>query len=165
MADNFRLTFQPTSMLPATANGASFAAHTTAPRAVLAFDDSTDESAFVSTVLPPAYTGTGTLKARLLFYSASANSGTAGWNVSVESIPPGDTLDLEATSSFDTANNGTHALSGTAGDLKEVTVTLTNKDSCAAGDSLRLAIERDADSTDTVAGDLYLDSVELFEDE
>ena len=156
--------FQPTSMLPAASNGAAFVAHSNPPRSSLAFDDSTNESAACSAVLPIEYLGTGTLKAKLFFYSASANSGDAGWNVQVESITPGDTLDLEATTSFDTANNGTQALSGVAGNLTDITISLTNKDSCAAGDLIRLGIERDADSSDTVSGDLYLTHVELFEE-
>jgi len=164
MADNFRLTFAPNMMIPAAAIGATFAVHS-AQRLALAFDDTTNESAYLQTVLPPAYTGTGTLKARLLFYSASANSGDAGWSVAVEAVTPADTLDLETASSFDTANGGTQALSGTAGDLTAITITLTNKDSCAAGDSFRLAIQRMADTTDTVSGDLFLYSLELFEDE
>lgn len=151
-------------MLPASSNGAAFVAHSNPPRSSLAFDDSTNESAACSAVLPIEYLGTGTLKAKLFFYSASANSGDAGWNVQVESVTPGDTLDLEATTSFDTANNGTQALSGVAGNLTEITISLTNKDSCAAGDLIRLGIERDADSSDTVSGDLYLTHVELFEE-
>ena len=164
MADNFRLTFAPNMMFPAAANGATFVVHS-AQRLGLAFDDTTNELAYLQTVLPPAYTGTGTLKARLLFYSASANSGDAGWEVGAEAVTPGDTLDLETASSFDTANGGTQALSGTAGDLTAITITLTNKDSCAAGDSFRLFLMRTATGTDTVSGDLYLDSLELFEDE
>ena len=163
MADNFRLTFAPNMMIPTAAVGATFVVHV--QRLALAFDDTTNESAYLQTVLPPAYTGTGTLKARLLFYSASANSGDAGWSVAVEAVTPADTLDLETASSFDSVNGGTQALSGTAGDLTAITITLTNKDSCAAGDSFRLAIQRMADTTDTVSGDLYLDSLELFEDE
>ena len=164
MADNFRLTFAPNMMLPQAANGATFVVHS-AQRLALAFDDTTNESVYLQTVLPPAYTGTGTLKARLLFYSASANSGDAGWSVAVEAVTPADTLDLEATSSFDTVNGGTQALSGTAGDLTAITITLTNKHSCAAGDSFRLFLMRTASTTDTVSGDLFLNSLELFEDE
>ena len=163
MADNFRLTFAPNMMFPA-ADGATFVA-LALQRLGLAFDDTTNEYVYLQTVLPPAYTGTGTLKARLLFYSASANSGDAGWSVEVEAVTPADTLDLKVSSSFDTGNGGTQALSGTAGDLTAITITLTNKDSCAAGDSFRLAIQRMASTTDTVSGDLYLNSLELFEDE
>ena len=163
MADNFRLTFAPNMMLPNATNGATFVVHS--QRLALAFDDTTNESVYLQTVLPPAYTGTGTLKARLLFYSASANSGDAGWEVGVEAVTPADTLDLEATSSWDTGNGGTQALSGTAGDLTAITITLTNKDSCAAGDSFRIGIVRTALTTDTVSGDLFLYSLELFEDE
>ena len=164
MADNFRLTFAPNMMFPAAANGATFAVHSL-HRLALALDDTTNEFVYLQTVLPPSYTGTGTLKARLLFYSASANSGDAGWSVVVEAVTPGDTLDLEAASSFDTGNGGTQALSGTAGDLTAITITLTNKDSCAAGDSFRLFLVRTAVATDTVSGDLFLYSLELFEDE
>ena len=164
MADNFRLTFAPNMMLPTAVNGATFVVHST-QRLGLAFDDTTNESVYLQTVLPPAYTGTGTLKARLLFYSASANSGDAGWIVYAEAVTPGDTLDLETATSLDAGNGGTQALSGTAGDLTAITITLTNKDSCAAGDSFRLAIQRAAVTTDTVSGDLYLYSLELFEDE
>ena len=164
MADNFRLTFAPNMMFPAAAAGATFVVHSL-QRLALAFDDTTNEFVYLQTVLPPAYTGTGTLKARLLFYSASANSGDAGWEVLVEAVTPADTLDLETASSFDTANGGTQALSGTAGDLTAITITLTNKDSCAARDSFRLGIVRTATGTDTVSGDLFLYSLELFEDE
>ena len=157
--------FQPTSMLPTSSNGAAFVAHSSVtPRSSLAFDDSTNESAVAAAILPIEYLGTGTLKAKLFFYSASANSGDAGWNVQVEAVTPGDTLDLESASSFDIANNGTQALSGVAGNLTDITISLTNKDSCAAGDLIRLAIQRDADSSDTASGDLYLTLVELFEE-
>lgn len=164
MADNFRLTFAPNMMFPPATNGATFVVHSV-QRLALAFDDTTNEYAYLQTVLPPAYTGTGTLKARLLFYSASANSGDGGWIVAVEAVTPGDTLDLEAVPSFAGWNGGTQALSGTAGDLTAITITLTNKDSCAAGDSFRLGIVRTASTTDTVSGDLFLYSLELFEDE
>ncbi len=164
MADNFRLTFAPNMMFPGGSARATFIVHSSL-RLALAFDDTTDESVYLQTVLPPAYTGTGTLKARLLFYSASANSGDAGWEVAVEAVTPADTLDLETASSWDSINGGTQALSGTAGDLTAITITLTNKDSCAAGDSFRLGISRTAVSTDTVSGDLFLYSLELFEDE
>ena len=164
MADNFRLTFTPNMMIPQATQGATFVVHSV-QRLALAFDDTTNEYVYLQTVLPPAYTGTGTLKARLLFYSASANSGDAGWSVEVEAVTPADTLDLKVSSSFDTGNGGTQALSGTAGDLTAITITLTNKDSCAAGDSFRLAIQRAAVTTDTVSGDLFLYSLELFEDE
>ena len=89
MADNFRLTFAPNMMSPAATNGATFVVHSV-QRLALAFDDTTNETVYLQTVLPPAYTGTGTLKARLLFYSASANSGDAGWSVAVEAVTPAE---------------------------------------------------------------------------
>jgi hypothetical protein len=46
-----------------------------------------------------------------------------------------------------------------------VSVTLTNADSIAAGDLVRISISRDADdgTNDTATGDLYLLAAELRE--
>src|SRR4030066_262437 len=67
------------------------------------------------------------------------------------------------TKSFDTANTGTDAtVPGTAGNTKDITITLTNADSLAAGDILRLAVSRNVGhATDTAAGDLYMHVSEL----
>ena len=79
-------------------------------------------------------------------------------------IAPGDTLNLTASESWGSANSGSAALSGTtAGDGVSVTVTLTNKDSVASGDLVRLAILRDVD-TDDASGDLTLWAVALYEE-
>ena len=166
MARNFdTITIPATAMRPAATNGAAFVSHNaTYPRGSLAYDDTTGEVATtVNIIVPDAYTGTDTLKAVLLFYSASANSGTAAWAIECEAVTPGDTLDLGAAVSFDSANTGTVALSGTAGDLTALTVTLTNKDSAASGDIFRMAISRDV-SADSVSGDLFLTSVGLYEE-
>ena len=56
MADNFRLTFAPNMMVPQAAAGATFVIHS--QRLALAFDDTANESVYLQTVLPPAYTGT-----------------------------------------------------------------------------------------------------------
>jgi len=45
-----------------------------------------------------------------------------------------------------------------------VSITLTNADSVAAGDYVRIAINRDADNgSDTATGDAYLLAVEVRE--
>ena len=84
--------------------------------------------------------------------------------VNVEAITPGDTLNVTTTGSFDSSNTGTTDLSGsTAGDLLAQTVTLTNKDSVAAGDQVRLAFMRSV-AADSVSDDLYVYLIELFEE-
>lgn len=129
-----------------------------------AFDDTTQEGISChSFIFPDEYTATGTLKAELQF-SAAGSTGTAGWLVYCEAVTPGDTLNLTASESWGSANSGSAALSGTtAGDGVSVTVTLTNKDSVASGDLVRLAILRDVD-TDDASGDLTLWAVSLYEE-
>jgi len=135
---------------------------------VLALDD-TDEEAATSAGFewPDEYTGSGTLKATCHFYMASDNTNDIALDVFVEAVTPGtDTLDLEATDGFDAANSGTVSLSGsTAGDALSLTITLTNKDSVASGDLVRIGVRRDCDSAnDDAAGDLFLASVTIYEE-
>ena len=68
-------------------------------------------------------------------------------------------------SSFDTTNNVTSAVAGTAGYPKNATVTLSNKDSIAAGDWFRIKLARKAaDGSDTATGFSYLFSVRIREE-
>ena len=167
MARTIEVSIPATRFIPATSNGAALVAHThnTLTRPALAFDASTDESAIsVPFVMPDSYTG-GVVKVDVYFYSASASSGTAAWNVALEAVTPSaDTLDLEASSSIPTGTGGTHTVSGTAGDLRKLSINLddTADDGVAAGDHVRLGIFRD-ESVDSVSGDLYLALVILYE--
>lgn len=173
MARNFEFSLPPTSFigdndaqLVSGDAAAAFASHLGRP--VLAFDD-TDEEAATSVAFgwPDAYTGTGTLKATVHFYMASDATNDVAVDVFVEAITPNsDTLDLEAASGWDSANSGTKSLSGTtAGDAQSVTITLTNKDSVASGDQVRIGIRRDCDSAnDDATGDMYIAAVEIFEE-
>jgi len=166
MARTFTTTFTALSFLPAATNGAAFVSHNvTYPRASLAFDDTTGEVATTSPIaMPDEYTGTGTLKARLLFYSDTAAIGTAAWSVECEAVTAGDTLDLAVSAELDsTANTGSTALSGVAGDLTATTIQLDNKDSVESGDLFRLVVSRDT-SSDSVSEDLFLTAVELYEE-
>jgi hypothetical protein len=60
-------------------------------------------------------------------------------------------------------NTGSESVPGTPGYLGQVSITLTNNDSLAAGDYFRLSLSRDADdgTNDTATGDLYVLAVEL----
>ena len=170
MARNFTLSFPARQFLPARGllSGAAIVSKTCSAsyRPLYAFDDSTVEAICSDPVVfPDEYTGSGTLKATVLF-SAAGSTGTAAWGISVEAITPNaDTLNITSADSFDTANTGTKALSGsTAGDERSAAVTLSNKDSVASGDGVRLAIKRDTVGSDDASGDLFFYVVELFEE-
>lgn len=135
-------------------------------RPAMAFDD-TAEEAVVSAefVMPGQYAG-GTLAADIIFAMASDNTNDIALDVYVEAkTPDADTLDMQTADSWDTVNSGTVSVSGsTAGDPLKLSVTLTNKDSVAAGDLVRVGIRRDTDhANDDASGDLFLYSVDFWE--
>ncbi len=133
-------------------------------RPVLAFDASTDETAYWSGIAPQGLVGT-TITCVLTIAMASATSGTVGFQAQLEAITDGDAVDTDAATSFDSVNNSASTtVPGTAGYIKQISITMTNKDAIAAGDYFRLSINRDADGsaiTDSATGDAYLLSVEL----
>ena len=167
MARTVEISIPATAFIPFTSGGAQFVAHThlNAIRPALAFDTGSDEFvASVPFVMPASYAA-GALKVDVYFYSASENNGTAAWTVLLEAVTSNtDTLDLEASSDAAPGTAGTHTMGGTAGDLRKLTITLsdTSKDSVAAGDQVRLALSRTT-ATDNVAGDLYVPFVVLYE--
>lgn len=132
-------------------------------RPVLWFDATTDETCYWSSIAPQGLTGTVTVV--VSYIMASATSGTVGLQVALEAVTDGDAVDLDATTSFDTVNNSASVtVPGTAGHIDQISITLTNADSMAAGDYFRLSINRDADGSaiaDTATGDLGILAVEL----
>lgn len=130
-------------------------------RPVLAFDASTSETAYWTAVIPQGWTGTVT--AVVSYAMASATSGGVAFDVAVEALTSGDAVDTDATTSFDTVNGGSDAaVPGTAGYMEQLSVTLSNLDSAAAGDLVRISLARDvADAADTATGDCYVFAVEI----
>jgi len=129
-------------------------------RPALAFDASTDETCYWTFIAPQGITGTLTLVLHCI--AASATSGAVYFQAAVEAVTPADAVDLDAGTSFDTANSGYATVAGTAGYDFTVSITLTNYDSMAAADYVRLALNRDADNaSDNAAGDIYLLAVEF----
>ncbi len=130
-------------------------------RPVLAFDAATSEAAYWTSVAPQGLSGTITVILHCIM--ASAISGNVVFRGQLEAVTPGDAVDLDATTSFDTANSsGAVAVPGTAGYDFAVSITMTNADSIAAGDYFRLSINRDAaNASDTATGDAYVLAVEL----
>lgn len=125
-------------------------------RPVLGFDASTAETCYFTAIAPQGLTGAMTFVFKYMM--ASATSGKVDFEVAVEAVTPGDSVDLDATTSFDTANTITApTVPGTAGYVGEISCTLTNADSMAAGDLVRFSLKRDAaDGTnDTASGDCY----------
>lgn len=129
-------------------------------RPVLAFDAAADETAYWTFIAPQGMTGTLTI---LIHYMmASATTGSVYWEGILEAITPGDATDLDAGNSFGTTNSGNGAVPATAGYEQSISITLTNNDSIAVGDYVRLSINRDANhASDTATGDAYLLAVEF----
>lgn len=131
-------------------------------RPVLAFDANTDESCAFTVHAPQGLTGT--LTATLNLFMASATTGNVEFEVQVEAVSPGDTTpNMGTATSFDTVNNGSVSVPGTAGHFFQIAVTLTNKDDIQPGDYVRISVARDADdaTNDTATGDCYFLSLSL----
>jgi hypothetical protein len=121
----------------------------------------TAETAYWTFVAPQGITGSWT--AVISYAMASATTGGVAFDVAVEAISSGDALDTDATTSFDSVNTGTDSgVPGTAGYMEQVSVTLTNADSIAAADLVRVSVARAvANGADTATGDCYVLSVEI----
>jgi len=131
-------------------------------RRVLAFDASSDEAVYFSDIAPQNISGTPT--AIVTYMMASATTGAVRFQAAIEAVSDGDATDLDATTSFDTDNSAGATVPGTAGYIDQLSITLTNADSLAAGDYFRLRLNRDANGTsgtDDATGDCYVLGVEL----
>jgi hypothetical protein len=131
-------------------------------RPALAFDAATAETCYWTGVAPVGLTGT--ITAIVQYIMASATSGKVDFTGAFEAVTDGDSTDLDAGTSIDTANAITApTVPGTAGYIDQFTITMTNADSIAAGDYFRFVLVRDAtDGTnDTASGDCYVLTVEI----
>src|SRR5512139_2482936 len=133
----------------------------TARRPALGFDATTSETCYWTAIVPAGWTGTVTCV--ISYCMASATSGGVAFDVAVEAISTGDATDLDATTSFDTVNAGNDAaVPATAGYMEQISITLSNLDSAAAADYVRISLARDvADAADTATGDCYVVAVEI----
>lgn len=131
-------------------------------RPVLAFDAGTDETAYWTGIAPQDLTGAVTVI--VTYIMAAATSGAVRVQAALEAVSDGDAVDLDAATSFDTANSNGATVPSTAGHIDQLSITMTNFDGMAAGDYFRLALNRDADQTsgtDDAAGDMYVLAVEI----
>ena len=118
----------------------------------LLFDAGTVEHAVWQFRMPANYASA--LVAKIQYTMASATTGKVDFEVSVMAVTDAEAQDLDADS-YDSVNAANATVPGTAGYLDEISITLTNADSVAVGDYVRIKLERDADdgTDDTAAGD------------
>lgn len=125
----------------------------------LAFDASTEEWACWQFRMPGDYASSPVAKVQ--YKMASATSNGVAWDVRISATSDGDSQDVDAQD-FASANVGTATVPGTAGHLDEVSVTLTNADSVAAGDFVVVRVARaTGDAGDTATGDAELVAVTI----
>jgi len=125
----------------------------------LLFDASTDQACCWQFRLPVNYSSSPVLK--IQYSMNSAISGAVYFQVSVMAVTDGDAANIN-TDSYDTANSGNATVPGTAGYLDEISISLTNADSMAAGDYVKINVNRDADNaSDTATGDAEVVAISL----
>jgi len=119
------------------------------------FDATADEFIHFQFVMPGDYASAPVVRAK--FAMASATSGDIIVQAALMAVTPGDSAAID-TGSLDTVNaSSAVTVGGTAGYMKDVTITMTNADSVAAGDWCDLKFGRDPDNAgDTATGDLEL---------
>jgi len=155
------VTFTPACNEPPASNFATLDLRNYHP--VLDFDDTTDESAIFSGVMPHGYAGGG-VTVYLHYAMSTATADTVDWDVSFERI--GDQqLDIDGDSFAAVNSVDNTTVPGTAGLVDIVTVAFTDgadMDSVAAGEGFRLKVTRDA-TNDDASGDAELLFVEIKE--
>lgn len=128
-------------------------AGTNFPVESLAFDASTEETCHFT--FPALSYGSGNLTIRIGWYADTATTGGVVFGCSLAAITPDtDSQDVE-TKAYATETTGSDShLGTTAHRLHEMTVTVSNLDSLAAGDWCKLRLARKvADASDTMTGD------------
>lgn len=130
---------------------------------VLDFDQTTNESAVFTGVMPRHYEGGG-VTVYLHFSASGITSGDVDWDVSFERIGDGQQdIDSDGFAAAQSVDNNT--VPGTDGHVDIVNVAFTDgaqMDSVAAGELFRIKVTRDA-ASDTGAADAELHAVEIKE--
>ena len=130
---------------------------------VLDFDDSSDESAVFSGVLPRQYKGSG-LTVNVIWAATTATSGDVVWAAAFERLQE-DADDLDSAS-FAAAQTATAIAASDAGKVKRSGIEFTHAqiDGLLIGERFRVKVTRDADhASDTMTGDAELIAVGIRE--
>ena len=155
------LVFNPLCNEPPASNGMTFDTRNQHP--VLDADDTTNESAVFSAVMPRNYASSG-LTVYIHYAMETAEADDIDWDAAFERI--GDQQqDLDADGFAAVQSVDGTVVPGTSGLVDIVSIGFTNgaqMDSIAVGEGFRLKVTRDADS-DTAAGDAELVFVEIKE--
>ena len=140
--------------------------HATTGVYYIPFDDTAVESILFSGTMPQWYDSAQTLKLDIYYYASNAGDGDCEFEVSVEAVTHDvDTLDMDSATSFDTANSGSDTCRAMQGHPALCVVTLATKDSVAAGDKIRIILERDANdaTNDDQTGDINVTGIRLYQ--
>lgn len=132
---------------------------TTIPIAGYAFDAAADEAMFFD--FPAVLYGSGNLTVWVDWYADTASTGVVRWGAAIACITPDtDTQDVE-TDGLATQNTVDDTHLGTTGQrLHRAIITVSNLDSIAANDDVRLQIMRvGSNGADTMAGDAIVTRV------
>ncbi len=127
----------------------------------LLFDDSQTESCLWQFQLPDNYDSSPILT--ITYAMNSATSDKIDLEVDIMAITDGDVQDIDSAS-FDTINeiSGGTTVPGTAGNIDQIDITLTNNDSWVASDLVIIRLHRDHDDADdTATGDIEVLAVTL----
>jgi hypothetical protein len=124
----------------------------------LLFDETSTMTVVYSTVLQPYYGGQLAVD---FIYTSSATSGTVNFGAYVQCDSP-TTAALD-TASFGTINSTSTTTNSTTGMQTKATIALTNGDSCAAGNTVILKVERSAGLLDTMVGFAKLRKIVFYE--
>lgn len=153
--------FTPQHNVPPTSNFATV--DTRNNHLLLDFDDTTNESAVFSGIMPRNYASNG-VTVYIHYVMTSATTNTVDWDIAFERI--GDQqLDIDADSFAAVNSVDNTTVPGVSGNVDIVTITFTegaDMDSIAVGESFRLKITRDA-VNDDASGDAELVSIEIKE--
>lgn len=136
---------------------------------VLAFDDTTDEEAVFTSILPDDYGGGG-LTVTLIWAAedTTVTPHNAVWQVAIERIAD-DAQDMDSDSFAAFNGSGAVQEASASGEVSYDDVTFTDgadMDSLAAGELFRLKVRRDADNTsatDSLTGDAQLRGILITE--
>ena len=126
----------------------------------LLFDADTSEFCYWQFRMPQNYASA--LTAKIQYSMASGVANEVEFQVNVMAVSDADAQDLDAES-YDADNVGSATVPGTAGYMDEISITLTNADSLAAGDLVRIRLTTDADDAvnDDATGDREVWAVSL----
>ena len=135
------------------------------PVSYLAYNDTADQDAFWK--IPVISYGSGNLTLDIFWYADTASTNAVVWGAAIAAITPTtDSQDVE-TKAFATESTVTTSHLGTTGQREhKSTITISNLDSIATGDTLWIRVRRTGSSgSDTMTGDaLFLMALLTYSD-